>query len=286
MQKLMREVANGDRKPLLDGRRLACRKYGVGGVFKKRRSFTIYGIVLSRMQLIVLRLLPTVVKHCVKFEPEQRPTMQDVVRRLENLIEEAETEPDMQMSMIRSGGPKKKMTIANAKDVSSPWRASPKVSTAIETFMSRIEDQESRAKLEELCKQVSADLGAHRTDPLSGVYNTVQLFRFLCIAEMDVLDARNLIVENFNARLEFKIDAKRERIVRENLSFNTLPRVLEYLQYQPGNPFIGRAKDGRIISYMNYGDKCDFASLRKAFTIDEFLDGVYRGSLCEGLFMR
>ena len=38
---LMREVASGNRKPLLDGRRIECRKYGVRGVFKKRKSFTI-----------------------------------------------------------------------------------------------------------------------------------------------------------------------------------------------------------------------------------------------------
>ena len=52
-KKLMREVANGDRKPLLDGRRIECRKYGVGGVFKKRRSFTTCD-TLFRMQLIAL----------------------------------------------------------------------------------------------------------------------------------------------------------------------------------------------------------------------------------------
>ena len=275
-KKLMREVASGNRQPLLDGKRVECRKYGVGGAFKKRRSFTICGIVLSRMQLIVLRLLPTVVKHCVKFEPEQRPTMQDVVRRLENLIEAAETEPVMQVSKTRSGPRRTKVAIANAKDLSSPWRASPKVSTALETFISRIEDQESRAKLEELCKQVAADLGAHRTDPLSGVYNPVRLFQFLCVAEMDVQDAVVQIVLNFNARLEFKLDAKRERIVREDLSFNTLPRMLEYIRYQPFNPFVGRAKDGRAISYLNFGDKCDFEGLGKAFSVEEYIDCGYR----------
>ena len=39
-KKIMREVAHGERKPTLDGR-VECRKYGVGGVFKKRRSFVI-----------------------------------------------------------------------------------------------------------------------------------------------------------------------------------------------------------------------------------------------------
>ena len=122
----------------------------------------------------------------------------------------------------------------------------------------------------------TADLGAQATEPLSGVYNPVRLFQFLCIAEMDVRDAANQIVLNFNARLEFKLDAKRERIVREDLSFNTLPRMLEYIRYQPFNPFVGRAKDGRAISYLNFGDKCDFEGLGKAFSVDEYIDCGYR----------
>ena len=44
-KKIMREVSYGERKPTLDGR-LECRKYGVGGVFKKRTLFTICGVVL------------------------------------------------------------------------------------------------------------------------------------------------------------------------------------------------------------------------------------------------
>ena len=119
-------------------------------------------------------------------------------------------------------------------------------------------------------------LGAQATEPLSGVYNPARLFRFLCIAEMDVRDARNQIVLNFNARVEFELDAKRERIVREDLSFNTLPRMLEYIRYQPFNPFLGRAKDGRAVSYLNFGDKSDFEGLKKAFTVDEYMDGGYR----------
>ena len=51
-KKIMREVANGERKPTLDGR-VECRKYGVGGAFKKRRSFII-GDALFRIQLIAL----------------------------------------------------------------------------------------------------------------------------------------------------------------------------------------------------------------------------------------
>ena len=43
-KKIMREVAHGERKPTLDGR-VECRKYGVGGTFKKRASFVICSIL-------------------------------------------------------------------------------------------------------------------------------------------------------------------------------------------------------------------------------------------------
>ena len=43
-KKIMREVSYGERKPTLDGR-VECRKYGVGGVFKKRVLLTICGVV-------------------------------------------------------------------------------------------------------------------------------------------------------------------------------------------------------------------------------------------------
>ena len=198
--------------------------------------------------------------------------MQDVVRRLEKIIEEAETEPAVR---DKKTGPVL-ATTDKSISLSSPWRTNTKVSTAMETFSSRIEDQGSRAKLEELSKHITADLGIELTAPFSGVYNPARLFQFLCIAEMDVRDARNQIVLNVNARLEFKLDVKRERIVREDLSFNTLPRMLEYVRYQPLNPFVGRAKDGRAISYLNFGDKCDFESLQKAFTVDEYIDCGYR----------
>ena len=198
--------------------------------------------------------------------------MQDVVRRLEKIIEEAETKPDR---MRPRSGPVV-ATTAKTNSRSSPWRTTPKLSTAMETFISRIEDQGSRAKLEELSKHITADLGTELTELFSGVYNPVRLFQFLCIAEMDVRDARNQIVLNVNARLEFKLDVKRERIVREDLSFNTLPRMLEYLRYQPFNQLVGRAKDGRTISYLNFGDKCDFEGLRQAFKIDEYIDCEYQ----------
>ena len=198
--------------------------------------------------------------------------MQDVVRRLEKIIEEAETKPAVS---DKKSGPVL-VTTDKPNALSSPWHASPNVSTAIETFISRIEDHESRAGLEELRKRVTADLGAQATESLSGVYNPVRLFYFLCIAEMDVRDARNQIVLNANARVEFNLDAKREHIVQENLSFNALPRMLEYLRYQPFNLFIGRAKGGGGISYLNYGDKCDFEGLKNAFSIDEYIDCGYK----------
>ena len=195
--------------------------------------------------------------------------MQDVVHRLEMIIEQAETEPALS---DKKAGPLV-ATTNRTNALPSPWRGNPNISTAMETFVSRIEDQESRARLEELRKHVTSALGAQATEPLSGVYNPARLFDFLCNAEMNVRDAKNQIVLNFNARVEFKLDAKRERIVREDLSFNTLPRMLEFLRYQPFNPFVGRAKDGRSISYLNFGDKCNFKGLRKAFTIDEYING-------------
>ena len=132
-KKLMREVAHGERKPTLDGR-VECRKYGVPGSLKKRALFTICGVALFLcIQLIALPLLPVVLKHCVKFEPRQRPAMQDVVRRLEKIIEEAETEPAVRDKKI---GPVL-VTTDKSNTLSSPWRTSPKLSTAMETFISR-----------------------------------------------------------------------------------------------------------------------------------------------------
>ena len=55
-RKLMREVADGDRKPTLDDRGVECRKYGVGGVFKKRKFRSVCDVLFS-VQLIALRFL-------------------------------------------------------------------------------------------------------------------------------------------------------------------------------------------------------------------------------------
>ena len=145
----------------------------------------------------------------------------------------------------------------------------------METFISRLEDQESRAKLEELRKHVTADLGAQATEPLSGVYNAARLLPFLYQSEMDVGDARTQTILNFNARQEFEMDAKRKLIVGNDLSFDSLPRLAEYRKFQPANQFVGRAKDGRPISYVNFGSQCDVEGLKKAFSVEEYVEGRF-----------
>ena len=77
---------------------------------------------------------------------------------------------------------------------------------------------------------------------------------------------------SFNARIEFKMDAMRQRIVREDLSFNTLPRAQEYLRYQPFNNFSGRALDGRVISYISWGAAADITAAKEAFSVQEYVD--------------
>ena len=41
-QELMREIARGDRRPDLSSKRIECRRYGVGGAFKKREFCVFY----------------------------------------------------------------------------------------------------------------------------------------------------------------------------------------------------------------------------------------------------
>ena len=50
-QELMREIARGDRRPDLSRKRTECRRYGVGGAFKKRECCVFY------FQLVLLKAI-------------------------------------------------------------------------------------------------------------------------------------------------------------------------------------------------------------------------------------
>ena len=206
--------------------------------------------------------------------------MEDVVRRLECIVEDTESAPAMKgvkMGASSIHGPR--VLSAKASGLTRPWQTSSKVTNAMETFVSRIEDAELRKKLIELGTQVGADLGPEATSPRTGVYNGARLLRFLYRCEMDVSDARTEIVLNSNARLEFKMDTKRERIVSGNLSLKTIPRMGELFKYQPCNHFLGRGKDGRVVGYMICGSRCDFAGVQKAFSVDDYVEGtLYQSS--------
>ena len=194
--------------------------------------------------------------------------MENVVRKLEKIIEDSEAKPER-----AAYGPL--VMAGTSTDASSPWISSSKVANAMQTLTSRIDDVELRTKLVELCKAVEADLGPQATDPASGVYNAARLLRFLYQTEMDVGEARTQTVLNFNARKECNMDAKRELIVSNDLSFDTLPRLAEYRKFQPANQFVGRAKDGRVISYINFGSQCDLEGLKKVFSVEEYVEGKF-----------
>ena len=71
------------------------------------------------------------------------------------------------------------------------------------------------------------------------------------------------------------MDAKRELIVSNDLSFDTLPRLAEYRDFQPVNQFLGRAKDGRLVTYLNFGSQWDVEGLKKAFSVEEYVEGRF-----------
>ena len=62
--------------------------------------------------------------------------------------------------------------------------------------------------------------------------------------------------------------------MRNDLSFDKLPRLAEFQKYQRTNQFVGRAKDGRVISYINWGSRFHPRGLKKAFSVDEYVDGT------------
>ena len=60
--------------------------------------------------------------------------------------------------------------------------------------------------------------------------------------------------------------------VASDMGFGTLPRVDEFREYIPSNPFVGRAKDGQIVDYVCIGSGANFAEFRKAFSVEDVRD--------------
>ena len=60
--------------------------------------------------------------------------------------------------------------------------------------------------------------------------------------------------------------------VGSDMGFGTLPRVDEFREYIPSNPFVGRAKDGQIVDYVCIGSGANFAEFRKAFSVEDVRD--------------
>ena len=140
---------------------------------------------------------------------------------------------------------------------------------AAKEFASRVGDAKSRAKLQELRQKVGALLGDEAIAEVKGVYNSPRLYRFLLSNQMDVVDAASKGVLNSKARAELGMDAKRKRIVGEDLSLTSIPRAAEFRTYVPSNPFVGRAKDGRFVDYYCLGAAVDVEGLRKAFSVKD-----------------
>ena len=146
--------------------------------------------------------------------------------KLETIVEEVETRPRKESSRdLGKVGPR---IISMGGQSSNPWGTESHVLTCLENFASRIENEENRTNLEDLRKEAEAVLGPEAVDPELGVYNAARLYRFLKINQMDVQDAISMVVVNSNARAEFKMDAKRERLVREDHSFDSFPHAREF----------------------------------------------------------
>ena len=157
--------------------------------------------------------------------------MHDVVEMLEDMCEESEA---------RTKADKESLNLPDVLDkgkeaVLNPWMEGSPVAKALDNFFMNVQDDDTRAKLEELKREVMKLLGAHRVETAYGVYNAARLLHFLNVCEMDVRDATTEIVLNSNSRSEAEMDKKRNRIISEDLSFDTCPRALELKSYLPMN---------------------------------------------------
>ena len=189
---------------------------------------------------------------CVAFDPEERPSMVEVVRRLECMCAEMQA------------GPQK---VAGAASLPSVLDGT--LLTAGKTFGSRVGYQSSRAKLREIRRKVGALLGNQAIAEVNGVYNSPRLYRFLLGNQMDTIDATSKVVLNSKARAELRMDSKRKHIASEDLGFATIPRAAEFRKYVQSNPFVGRAKDGRIVDYHCLGAAVNVEGLQKAFSVKD-----------------
>ena len=179
--------------------------------------------------------------------------MGEVLRRLEMICTE--------MEAMKPG--------EDAGVASSPNLLVGTLLTAAKQFASRVGDTKSRAKLQELRQKVGALLGDEAIAEVKGVYNSPRLYRFLLNNQMDVVDAASKVVLNSKARADLGMDAKRKRIVSEDLSLTSIPRAAEFRTYVPSNPFVGRAADGRFVDYYCLGAAVDVEGLRKAFSVED-----------------
>ena len=199
------------------------------------------------------------------------------------MIKEAEAKPQapskrslkMVAPKIAGGKSKKKTGVLN------PFPKGSFVEMALQSFPSRIEDSATRGKLEELSKQVRELFGEQAVDPTSGTYHFARLYLMLCANEMQVNDAKSKAVLHSNARVEYKMDEKRTRIVEGNLNVIALPGRKKLNRFQPWNHYLGRNKEGCIVSYNAFG--AELSGLGKAISPGEYTDTVLWGLELQGI---
>ena len=177
--------------------------------------------------------------------------MENVVRRLESICAELQARPTKSASPL-------------SNDVFDGT-----LLRAVETFASRVGKPGHRKCLQELRQKVGAILGNQAIDESKGVYNSPRLYRFLLCNHMDATDAISKVILNSNSRIEFGMDIKRSNIVSNDLGFATIPRAAEFRKFVQSNPFVGRAKDGRVIDYHCVGAALNVEGLQKAFSIKD-----------------
>ena len=234
---MMKNIATGNLRLALD--RKAVRRFRVGGAFRKREFFSLAPVGKPTRAHSPAQPLYTVFHHCIKYASKLRPDMEDVVRRLELIIKKGEAEAlpgestaasqkKQSLHLPTLSVKQRPVTKRRPRDANAnPWARGSKVATCLETFISRIEDEEARAKLEEVIKSVGEVLGAHAVDPVLGIYTPPRIYRYLRINEMDTEDTKDMLLLNANARVEFKMDDMRKRIVQDDLCYDTIPRIEE-----------------------------------------------------------
>ena len=159
---------------------------------------------------------------CVSFEPRERPEAEEVARKLEEmctkrlrlkrLVEGDGDEPSSTAAFF-----KVQISSGKGEAVRSAWP-----SAAFDTFGSRLASDEERTNLGKLKAEVEGMLGPTAVSATEGVWNAARLLRFLKISGLSVHDAKAQIAISVDTRAEHGMDAKRERIIVENMSFDTI----------------------------------------------------------------